>query len=58
MSKAPDPNRKVISLPPEWWAAIKAYQEKEGMQTLAEALRRIALAGLRSVGMGPGEDDD
>jgi hypothetical protein len=44
--------RKTMALSAELWAEIEAYRERIGAVTLAEAVRRLLLAGLKSEGRG------
>lgn len=43
--------RTSITIPPNWLADIAAYQKREGISARAEAIRRIMIAGMRSLGI-------
>ena len=38
-------------MPTSLWAAIARYQKQQRIGSLAEALRQVLLAGLRSLGV-------
>jgi hypothetical protein len=40
--------RKTFSLPQQMWEEIEAYRVRVGAVTLADAVRRLILAGLRA----------
>lgn len=49
MSKEPDPIiRKTISLRTSVWQAIEEYRDREGVVTLADAVRRLLVDALRA----------
>jgi len=44
------PVRKSVTMPASMWRNIAEFQSAERITTEAEALRRVVVAGLRSVG--------
>lgn len=46
----------TIRLPASVWADVIAYRDRVGAVTLADAVRRLLLAGLRAEGKSPARE--
>ena len=59
MSKSPEPKRRrSVALPESLWREVDRFRDAERFGTESEALRRLILAGLKTLAPEPTQAGD